>query len=127
MPESRSPTRALAIVALAIGALGSIALMLRVGYRNPSWLLLLMFVAWVSVPFAALAWAMRAFASRAPALHRTIDLSAIVVAVASLTVYGRVVFGPPRPKPAAPFLLTPPILLALAFAAVALATRSSRK
>jgi hypothetical protein len=124
MPAPRASLRPLAIAALIFGTIGSVGCMLRVGHRNPSWLLLLMFVAWVAAPFAALAWAMRAFARRPSGVQRAIDVSAMLVAVASIAVYGRVAFGPPRPRPAAPFLITPPVLLALAFVVVALSTRT---
>src|ERR1700687_1070241 len=46
--------RAVALIAVVAGALGSVGLMLWVGHRNPSRVLLVLFVIWDLSPFIAL-------------------------------------------------------------------------
>jgi hypothetical protein len=107
------PLRLAAWVALVTGAVGCEYLMLRVGRRNPSPLLMAMFFAWVSTPFAALAWcqtkAKQWSESGRVALHAT----TLLVAISSLMIYGYVAFGPSRPQPAFFFLVLPLGSLAL--------------
>ncbi len=101
--------RALAIGVALAGAVGSTAFVLYVGRRNSAHWLIALFVLWVSSPFLLLAyltgiaqfWTMRA---------RTIlSLATIGLAVVTLAFYGSVVWGPPRPKPAATFLIVPAV------------------
>ena len=99
--------RAMAAASAIIGGVGSVALMYHVGSRNPSWLLLLMFLGWVSAPFAALLWAIR-LAPRLPERERTVLYAlTILIAAASLAEYTNVAFGPPPTKPARFFLMVP--------------------
>ncbi len=55
-PEARflKVLRAAALIALLVGAVGSVGLMLREGHRNPSRLLIVLFTFWVLSPFMAL-------------------------------------------------------------------------
>jgi SnoaL-like polyketide cyclase len=103
-------TRAAALVAVAVGAAGSVGLMLRVGHRNDSAIplvLLVLFTGWVLSPFLGLVAvdiASRRWSARTRAtLHGVM----LIVALGSLAIYGAFAFGPPRPKPAAVFLLVP--------------------
>ena len=114
--------RAAAWTVLIAGASGSAALVLYTGRRNPSLLLVAMFVLWVLAPFAGVAWA----SLRWPALRTTLDVEMIAVSACSLAVYGAVAFGPPRSQPASFFLLTPPALALLGALAIAAATRRRR-
>ena len=99
--------RAAALAGILAGAGGSLALMLYVGRRNSSRLLLLMFAIWVVSPFAAAGWAER-IAKRWPTVRRASwYLGIVVLAVSSLALYGDVVFGRPRPQPAFRFLVVP--------------------
>ncbi|PYQ00916.1 MAG: hypothetical protein DMF82_20765 [Acidobacteria bacterium] len=97
----------MALVAVVAGATGSIGLMLHVGRRNPSSMLMALFAVWVLSPFVGLGLA----ASRSPrwsvATRATVHVVMLVVALGSLAIYGQVAFGPPRPKPASAFLLVP--------------------
>jgi hypothetical protein len=52
--------RAVALVAVVVGAAGSVALTLRVGRHNPSRLLLVLFTTWVLSPLVALVLANKA-------------------------------------------------------------------
>ena len=90
-------------VAVAVGAAGSLALMLRVGQRQNSWLLLGLFTGWVLSPFVGLALA-SAMSTRWSALTRTTLYGVtIIVTLCSLIVYAR----PPAVRPASIFLLVP--------------------
>jgi hypothetical protein len=99
-----------ALIALLAGAAGSVGFMLHVGHRNDAVIpvvLLIFFTIWVLSPFAALLLADRVAKrwsrlSRA-ALHGVM----LVVTLGSLAIYRAVALGPPRPKPAAGFLLVP--------------------
>jgi len=98
-------------------------LMLRVGHRNPSRILLTLFGIWVLSPFLALVWA-SLVSKRWPALTRTtLYVMMLFLALASLASYADVAFGPPRVKPAFVFLVVPLaswllIAIAVPFAAI---------
>ena len=112
--------RVLALVAVVVGAAGSIGFMLHVGHRNPSRLLIGLFVIWVLSPFVALGLADRV--SRRWSVRARVTLHAVmlIVTLGSLAVYGRVALGPPRPQPAFWFMFVPLVswmLMAIAVAA----------
>ncbi len=114
--------RAVALSAALVGAAGSFGMMLRVGRRNPSLLLLLLFTVWVLSPFVSLIWA-NAVPKSWPALKQAmLHGMTLVIALASLAVYGLVAFGPHRAQPAAAFLLVP-LASWLVIAVVVLASR----
>ena len=101
------PLRTVAMIAVLAGAAGSIGLTLRVGHRNSSWILLVLFGIWVLSPFIALAWA-NLVSKRWTVLGRTTLYSVmLVLTLGSLAIYGDVAFGPPRAKPASVFLVVP--------------------
>ena len=93
--------------ALVVGALGSVALMLLVGHRNQSIILMVLFAGWVLAPFAALAWADRSPKFQAASVRATLHALMLLLALVSLAAYARVAFGAPLAKPTAPFLLVP--------------------
>ena len=97
--------RAVGLIAVAAGAVGSIGFMLRAG--NPPLFLRVLFAVWVLSPFVALLFA-HVVLKRWPVLTRTTLYSLmIILSVGSLAFYENVVFGPPRPKPAFVFLVVP--------------------
>jgi hypothetical protein len=105
--------RTAGLVAIAIGGLGSAGLTLYTGRRNPSALLMAVFVIWVLIPFVALA-AADAMSKQWSALTRTALYALMfVVTLDSLGTYGYVAFGPPRPQPAFAFLVVPPVSVLL--------------
>jgi hypothetical protein len=106
------------LLALAIGAVGSVGLTLYTGRRNPSTVLMTLFVIWVSLPFVALAVA-DAMSKQWSAVTRT-TLSALMLVVTfdTLLTYGYIAFGPSRPQPAFAFLVLPPA--SLLFSAIVL-------
>ena len=91
----------------AVGAFGSVAAVLWVGRRNPSVILMAMFVIWVFMPFAGVIWA------------RAGHWVTLVVATGSLAVYGYAALGPPQPQVAKWFLLMPLIWWVMILAAIA--------
>ena len=99
--------RVAALIALVIGAVGCEYLMLRVGRRNPSALLMAMFAAWVLAPFVALAWCQVAAKRWSEMMRVVLHAASLVLAIGSLIVYGYVALGPPRSKPAFFFVVLP--------------------
>src|SRR5713101_6472108 len=99
--------RAAALIAAVTGAVGSVGLMLWVGHRNPSRILLVLFAIWVLSPFMALGLAERVSKGWSVLTRATLHGVMLVVTLASLAIYGGVAFGPPRPTPASVFLVVP--------------------
>ena len=99
--------RAVALVAVVVGATGSIGLMLYVGRHNPSHMLLVLFAIWVLSPFVGLALAASGSARWLVAAREWVHVVMLIVALGSLAIYWQVAFGPPRPRPAAAFLMAP--------------------
>jgi hypothetical protein len=99
--------RAVAMIAVLAGAGGSIGLMLRVGHRNNSRVLLVLFGIWVLSPFVALVWANLVSKRWAVLTRTTVYGVTLVLTLGSLAIYGDVAFGPPRAKPAFLFLVVP--------------------
>ena len=101
------PLRTVAMIAVLAGASGSVGLMLRVGHRNNSRILLALFGIWVLSPFIALVWA-NVVSKRWSVLTRAALYSLmLVLTLGSLAAYGDVALGPPRAKPAFIFLVVP--------------------
>jgi hypothetical protein len=100
-------------IAIAIGGVGSVALTLEAGHRNPSAFLMAMFAGWVLLPFLVLGYADRL--SRTWTRSAGVRLSVLMFfeSTVSLAVYGFMAFGATTVKLAAPFLLLPPVLIAL--------------
>lgn len=123
------PLRSTARGAVLAGALGSLASTLRAG-RNAPRLLLIAIAIWVLVPFAAVflvdAVSTRWSAASQSALHAVM----VLLALASLVVYGAELVRPHTP-PAFTFVVVPPaslLLMAFVFAAAAVvAHRRLRK
>ena len=102
-----APLRAAAMIALLAGAAGSIAFMLRVGRRNNSRALVVLFGIWVLSPFLALVLANLVSKPWTVLVRTTLYSVMLVLTLGSLAVYGNVAFGPPRAKPAFAFLVVP--------------------
>src|SRR5260370_3761787 len=100
------PLRAVALVAVVGGALGSVGLMLWVGHRNPSRLLLVLFTIWDLSPFIALVLADIVSKRWSVPTRATLYGLMLILTLGSLVIYGDVVWRP-RPQPAFVFLLVP--------------------
>ena len=98
---------AAALTTLLVGACCSVGLTLWVGRRNPSRVLMALFVIWVLSPFAALLWADMVSKSWSISSRTTLCSVMLVLALSSMALYGDVVLRPPRSTPASRFLLVP--------------------
>jgi len=107
-PEGRFPRllRAVALIAVVAGAGGSVGLIFWVGHRNPSRVLLALFVIWDLSPFIALLLADMVSKRWSVITRATLHIVMLVVALSSLALYGDVVLRP-RPQPAFMFLVVP--------------------
>jgi len=80
--------RAAALVALVVGAMGSLGFMFRAGQHTPR-LLLILFTIWVLFPFVILFW-MNTISKRWSVLTRvTLYCVMLIVALGSLAMYGQ--------------------------------------
>ena len=107
-PDGRflSLLHTVAITAVVAGALGSVGLMLWVGHRNPSRVLLVLFVIWDLAPFIALVVADIVSKRWSVLTRATLYGVMLILTLGSLALYGDVVWRP-RPQPAFMFLVVP--------------------
>ena len=124
-PRVLGLVRAVALIAIVIGAAGTIVMMLRVGHRSPFFLMVL-FMIWDLSPFVALVAADVAARGWPPVSRAILYVVTLVVSVGSLALYYSVAFGPPRTQPAARFLMVPLGAWVLMAIAVPIAARMSR-
>jgi hypothetical protein len=95
-----------ALIAVVAGAGGSVGLIFWVGHRNPSRVLLGLFVIWDLSPFIALLLADMVSKRWSVITRATLHIVMLVLALSSLALYGDVVLRP-RPQPAFMFLVVP--------------------
>jgi hypothetical protein len=99
--------RAAALIAVLVGAVGSMGFTLRAGQHNKSRLLLVLFTLWVLSPFVALVWA-SVVSKRWSTLTRAALYGVmLLIALGSLAIYGEVAQGPPRAQTAFVFVVVP--------------------
>ena len=113
--------RVVALFAIAIGAAGSVGLMLYAGRRNPSRLLILMFVIWVLSPFVLLALASIVSKRWSDVTRATLYVVTLVLTFSTLAIYAQRAFGPPRPQAAFMFIVLPPVSWVLSAIVVGIA------
>lgn len=94
--------RIVTLMAIAIGAIGSVGFTLWAGRNNPSVVLVGMFVVWVLLPFVVMGWMAASPKTRTMALYCLMG----AVALISMVVYVAVALHPPR-QMAAPFIMAP--------------------
>jgi hypothetical protein len=97
---------AVALTAVVAGAGGSVGLMLWVGHRNPSRVLLVLFAIWDLSPFVALLLANKVSKRWSVLTRATLYGVMLILTLGSLAFYGDVVWRP-RPQPAFVFLVVP--------------------
>jgi hypothetical protein len=102
----RGLLHAAALTAVVAGALGSVGLMLWVGHRNPSRVLLGLFAIWVLSPFVALLLANMVSKHWSVITRAALYSVMLILTLSSLAFYGDVVWRP-RPQPAFVFLVVP--------------------
>ena len=123
--------RAVALIALVVGATGSLGFMLRAGQHTPR-LLLVLFTIWVLSPFVALLWANMVSKLWSVVTRATLYCVTLVITLGSLAIYGELVdLRPPGSANAFLFVAVPPITLLLITIVVPMAAfmsgRSSRQ
>jgi hypothetical protein len=124
--RSLNVLRTAALFALPAGAVGSIGFMLRAGHRNPSRALLILFAIWVLSPFVGMLFATILSKDWSALTRTTLYGVMLVLTVSSLSIYGDVALGPPRPKTAFAFVVVPLaswLLIAIATSIAALISR----
>lgn len=119
--------RTAALVAVLIGAVGSVGFTLRAGQRNPSRFLIALFVLWVLSPFIAMLFGSFLFKDWQALTRATLQSVALILSLVSLAIYGRVALGPPRAKTAFVFVVVPPLSWLLMVLAVTVAAFVSRR
>ena len=118
--------RAMALIAVGAGAVGSLGLMLRADQRTPRFLLVL-FVFWVLSPFVALAWA-NVVSKRWPVLiQAALCCVTLVITLGSLVFYGKLVLPPAGSPRAFVFVAVPPASWLLMTIVVSIAALISRR
>ena len=116
--------RGVALIAVVVGAAGSVSLMLRAGH--PPLLLLVLFTGWVLSPFVALVLADIASKRWSVLTRATLHGVMLILTLGSLAFYGDIVSMPPGSKPAFVFLVVPLgswLLLTIAVPIAALVSR----
>ncbi|MDQ6634642.1 MAG: hypothetical protein M3Z10_07775 [Gemmatimonadota bacterium] len=117
--------RKLALIAVVVGAAGSLGLMLIAGGRNPSRLLIVLFAGWVVAPFIALGWT-TVISPGWPVLVRlSVYVVTFVVTLGSFAIYGALVLGALRAKTGFVFLVVPAVSWLLLAIALAIAVMKS--
>ena len=98
--------RPAALIAVVAGAAGSLVLLLRAGQRTPRFLLFLLAI-WVLSPFKALAVAHRISKGWPVPTRATLYSLIVVVALASLAIYGDDAFGHRMPQAGFVYVVVP--------------------
>jgi hypothetical protein len=125
--SAANPLRTAAIVAVLVGAVGSVSFMLIAGRHNTSRILLAIFALWVSSPFIALLWANMVSARWSLRTRATLHIVMLSLTLFTLPIYGYIALGPPRPKTAFVFVVTPPASCLLIAIVLPLAAKLSRR
>jgi hypothetical protein len=94
-------------VATVSGAVGSVALTLYAGRNNNLPLLMVLMAGWVFAPFLGYALASRVAGRWSAFTRAALDVVIIVIAVASLALYGRDALRPPATQAAKVYVALP--------------------
>jgi hypothetical protein len=123
-----SVLHAAALIALLVGAVGSVGLMLHVGRRKDSpRLLMALFTIWVVSPFVAVGLANIVSKGWSVITRATLYSVMLVLTLGSLAIYGDVALGPLTAKTTSIFVVVPPaswLLIAVVVSTAALVSRS---
>jgi hypothetical protein len=118
--------RAAAFAALIAGTAGSVALMFH-AKRHPPPFLVILFIIWVVMPFAALwlgLWLSKKWAARPQA---ALHVATLFIAVASLLVYADDALNHRTTHPAFVYVAVPPASLLLGALVISIALLKSRR
>lgn len=119
--------RVAALIAVLVGAVGSLGLMFYTGRRQNSRILMILFTLWVVSPFVVAALAERTSKPWSATIRATLYGAMLALSLGSLAVYAADASRPIRGKAAFVFLVIPPASLLLAAAAVAIAALMSAR
>jgi hypothetical protein len=123
--------RAAALIAVLVGAAGSVSLMLHAGRRKHSpRFLLALFAIWVLSPFAALVLAHVSSKRWSVLTRATLYSVMLVLTLGSLAIYGDVALGPLSAKTVPVFVIVPPaswLLIAVVISIAALLSGALRR
>jgi 4-amino-4-deoxy-L-arabinose transferase-like glycosyltransferase len=118
--------RAAAFVALVVGAAGSVSLLLH-AKQHPPPLLVVLFIIWVLSPFAALGIAHRVSKRWAPGTQTTLHIVTLIIALASLLIYGDDAVNHRTAHPAFVYVAVPPASCMLGAIAISIAALKARR
>ena len=126
MNQMRSALRTTALIALIVGAAGSIGFMLYFG-RNAPWLLIVLFTIWDLSPFVALAMA-SVLSKRWSSLTRaTLTGVTWLVTAGTLAIYAADAVRPPKAQAAFVYVVVPAVSWVVGGLAIGVAALVSRK
>lgn len=118
--------RIVSLIATGAGAVGSVGLMIWIGHRNPSLVLLSLFVIWDLSPFIGLVLADILSRRWSRLVRVALYLLMLIITLGSLVLYGDVVLRP-RPQPAFRFLIVPLASWLLLMTVVSIGVLSGRQ
>ena len=118
--------RAWVLIAVAAGAVGSVALMLYAGRSAPAQLIV-PFAIWVLSPFVLLWWANVASKDWSATTRAALYSVTLVVTVGSLIIYAARALRPPKAQGAFVFVAVPPASWLLIATAISIAALISRR
>jgi hypothetical protein len=118
--------RAAAFVALVAGAAGSVSLLLH-AKQHPPPLLVVLFIIWVLSPFAALGIAHRVSKRWMPGTQTTLHVVTLIIALASLLIYGDDALSHRTAHPAFVYVAVPPASWLLGAIAISIAALRARR
>jgi glycerol-3-phosphate acyltransferase PlsY len=124
--SNQSFLRAMALIAMLIGAIGSLYFMFNAGRNQKSVLLLGLFTAWVFSPFVGLLIAKIYFNRLTVSARSSLYWLMLALTICSLVSYSNI-FIPPQTKPAFIFLIVPLASWFLIVTVFLIAKRISRK
>jgi hypothetical protein len=124
--KNRHLLNILSKVATVVAAIGSVALLLYIGRRNKSIVLMVLFSIWVLAPFVGSLLLNALIAKRGAAPRTALQVAMLILAVASLALYGDTVLRPPVSQPVFRFVLLPVVSCVLIIVVVATAVFVSR-
>lgn len=124
--NEKSPLSTIALVAVYVGAIGSVGLTLYTGRKNPSIVLMLLFAVWGLSPFAVLLIANLISRQWTSVTRVAMYSLMIVIPAVSLAAYSGV-WTPPGTHTAFVFLVIPFLSLVLISVVIPVAQKFSRK
>lgn len=117
--------RVAALIAVLLGAVGSMVLYFH-AIRHPPLIILVLFVVWILAPYVVFLLATLISKRWSVLTRKTLYSVMIVVTIGSLAVYVRDAIKPRKSQPAAVWVVVPPVSGLLVVAAVSIAALLSR-